>query len=122
MKKGIIVITVIVLGGIFVLAYLMTGSTWNRLGTDTYYVHITEDGTYEEETLDNGDVVVRYDYRLDGYDENGKKQTLQFYTLKNLRHDAYLKIFYKESKGVTSYEEVKKEDVPSAALQLLDAQ
>lgn len=121
MKKGIIAITIVVLGGIFVLAYFMSGSTWNRLGTDAYYVHITEDGTYEEETLDNGDVVVRYDYRLDGYDENGKKQTLQFYALKNLRHDAYLKIFYKESKGVTSYEEVKKEEVPSAALQLLEA-
>ncbi len=49
----------------------------------------------------------------------GKKQKLLFLQTKNLRKGAYLKLYIKEDKGVTSYEEVPEKEVPSKAAEKL---
>ena len=37
---------------------------------------------------------------------------MEFTGSHNLRHDAYLRLVYNDKKGVTSWEEVQKQDIP----------
>lgn len=72
-----------------------------------YYTQI--DNTKIEE-ITNSDM--KYVYTLEGYKENGKKKTLKFKTVRELKEDAFLKIENMEITGVHSWEEVKYEDLP----------
>ncbi|OQR53488.1 YxeA family protein [Bacillus sp. CDB3] len=74
-----------------------------RMGTHPYYVQITTDGQLKDK---------RFEYNLQGFDEEGKEKTMSFTAEKQLRKDAYLKLFYDGDKGVKTWEEVKNEDLP----------
>jgi uncharacterized protein (TIGR01655 family) len=103
----IITVAVLVLligGGYYFINY-------NRIGTETYYTKITKDGVMENEHADS----TRYNYSLPGFTKDGEEKELDFSAIKNLRKGAYLKIYTKPVKGVTSYEEVKKADIPEKA-------
>ncbi|MFE4764556.1 YxeA family protein [Bacillus mycoides] len=90
---------------------VLTGCNLNRLGTDTYYVQITKDGEQLKEKNVNGDTT--YQYTLPGFDKDGEKKEMEFTALKNLRKEAFLLIYYSEEKGVKSWEEVKKDELPT---------
>ncbi len=90
---------------------LLSGCNLNRLGTDTYYVQITKDGEKLKEKNVNGDTT--YEYKLLGFDKDGKEKEMEFTALKNLRKEAFLRIYYSEKKGVKSWEEVKKDELPT---------
>ncbi|WP_088815228.1 MULTISPECIES: YxeA family protein [Listeria] len=98
-----------------VLALLIGGGyyfmNYNHIGADTYYTKITTDGEKENEHAQS----TRYNYSLPGFNEDGEKKELDFSAIKNLRKGAYLKIYTKPIKGVTSYEEVQKADIPKEA-------
>lgn len=54
-----------------------------------------------------------YTYKLVGYNKEGKESELEFFAQKNLRKDAFLLVYYSEEKGIKSWEEVKKDKLPS---------
>ncbi|MGE6258160.1 YxeA family protein [Heyndrickxia sporothermodurans] len=87
----------------------------NRLGADNYYVQIKGPGEKSEDKASNGEIYTSYKYTLSGYDKKGNEKKLTFTANKQLRKDAYLNLFYKEDKGVTSYQEVKFNEIPDKA-------
>ncbi|MBM7645952.1 uncharacterized protein (TIGR01655 family) [Scopulibacillus daqui] len=97
-----------------VFTVLLTGCNFNRLGADQYYVQIKGKG---HKVTDSG--FTRYEYRLPAYDKDGNKKQLEFSAEKQLREGAYLTLYVKEKKGVTSYQEVDKKDVPPKAKEKL---
>lgn len=121
MKKMItviIIVAVIILGLAFALGYYFTN--YNRIGTEDYYVAIEKKGKPVTEKASDGETFTDYEYTLIGYDENGKTKQLKFTAQKNLRIGAYLHIYYKKDKGVTSYEEVTKKELPKKAASQLN--
>lgn len=98
MKKilGLIVIVVairVIVGTNFIV----------NLGATKYYVE-TNSNYIKDGAL--------YLYKIDGYDKEGKKETLDFTTTKVLKTNRFLKL-YKRNNEVKSYEEVKSSDLPT---------
>lgn len=112
MKKIIIlIISVLLLCGIIGGVYYFKNA--NKLGADASYVKITKDPTKGKEISFNNN------YTLPAYDENGKETEVTFSADKELRKGAYLKLYIKEDKGVTSFEEVPEKEVPAKAAEKL---
>ncbi|MGY3777295.1 YxeA family protein [Isobaculum melis] len=115
MKKigWLIAIVVIVVGGYF---------TYKMLTEDDYYTKITIVGEKEIKTTDRGEKIVDYLYELPGFNKDGKEKKLSFYGNKEvpLREEAYLKLKVNGGKGVVSWEEVPKNEVPEKALKELE--
>ncbi|MBC1550665.1 YxeA family protein [Listeria cossartiae] len=112
MKKIVIIITsLVILIGIGFGAYYFKNA--NRLGADVSYVKITKDGEMGKKVSFN------YSYTLPAYDETGKETEVTLSADKNLRKGAYLKIYSKKDKGVTSFEEVAEKEVPTKAAEKL---
>ncbi|MEQ6854995.1 YxeA family protein [Lysinibacillus capsici] len=112
MKKvffGIGALFILFVAGLIVLMTV----DFNRLNKDTYYVHITADGEVEEYKVDSGEIFKMYWYELPTYDKNGEEKTLKFSAHKNLRQDAYLKLYVKKETEVTSFDEVKFHELPA---------
>ena len=61
-----------------------------------------------------------YDYDIKSYQKDGKEKRVTFMADHNLRKEAYLKLTVNSVKGVTSWEEVKKSEVPKEALKKLN--
>ncbi|MCY7779662.1 YxeA family protein [Bacillus haynesii] len=94
---------------------LLSGCNLNRMGTDEYYVHITGNGKEETSKFDDGEEYSVFKYELAGFDEDGQEKTMEFTADKNLRTGAFLRLFYSENKGVKSWEEVEKDEIPGKA-------
>lgn len=86
--------------------------------SDYYYTKIATEGTRITDKDTEGVEHIDYTYKLSGFNEKGKKVELSFRGNKEvpLKKDAYLKVSYSPGKGVTSWEEVKKSQVPKKAL------
>lgn len=113
MKKlliGLVLTVVLIFGGLKIADTVVMG------GTD-YYVQITNDGTKNLEQDNSGNTITRYSYQLTGFDKEGNQKVLDFSAFKDrpLKRDAYLKLTWNQKKGVTSYEEVQKNDLPQKA-------
>ncbi|MEG0385670.1 YxeA family protein [Solibacillus cecembensis] len=118
MKKVYIGIGATLILFIAALVALLTVD-FNRLNKDTYYVQVTIDGELEEFRLDTGEIAESYWYELPSYDESGEEQTLKFSATKNLRKDAFLKLYVKGGKEVSSYDEVQFDEIPTKAQEKL---
>ncbi|WP_429841860.1 YxeA family protein [Brevibacillus sp. FIR094] len=119
MKKTTIIVLSVILALIIGAVFLLQNVNFNRLGAEEYYVQINKEGQKNGVTLDSGEKFTTYDYTLLGYNENGEEKTLTFMAMKELRKDAYLRVFVKEEKGVTSYQEVKLDELPDKAKEKL---
>lgn len=105
MKKIVIlIISLLLLVGIGFGVYYFKNA--NHIGADVSYIKITTDGEKGK------NVSFNYSYTMPAYDEAGKETEVTFSADKNLRKGAYLKLYIKEDKGVTSYEEVLKKKFP----------
>ncbi|GMR67110.1 YxeA family protein [Bacillus sp. MN7755] len=102
MKRYIALFSILV-----VFASLLAGCNLNRMGKDKYYVQITKDG------IETTDKDFKYTYKLTGFDKDGKEKELEFDAPKKLRKDAFLRVYYSDEKGVSSWEEVKKDELPA---------
>jgi uncharacterized protein (TIGR01655 family) len=112
-KTAIILISfLVVLGGAFLF---LQNVNINRLGTDKYYTQIIGEGKKLEERATSGEVYVRYEYTLQAVKEDGEAKTVTFTSQNQLRQQAYLELFIKSDKGVTSYEEIKGDKIPQKA-------
>ena len=114
MKKFLIVVGVLFALGI-VGIFAITKLDFNRMNADNYYLQITEDGIPHDYKLDDGSVMTTYSYQLNATNADGQTIPLEFTAQKNLRKDAYLKMYVKEGDQVSSYDEVKLEDIPQKA-------
>ncbi|MES5952280.1 hypothetical protein CN907_10785 [Bacillus anthracis] len=108
MKKYIALFSILV-----VFASLLVGCDINRMGKDEYYVQITVDGKEYNGKTDNGETYTDYQYKLTGFDKDGKEKELEFKAQKNLRKEAFLRVYNSDKKGVTAWEEVKKDELPA---------
>lgn len=85
---------------------------------DDYYTKVTEDGEHLGKDKIHKDEE-SYAYTFQAYNEAGDPQTIKLNALKNLKHDAYLKIIAKGKNG-KSFEQVNPEEIPAQALEKLD--
>ncbi|MFO1442219.1 YxeA family protein [Bacillus sp. Bva_UNVM-123] len=111
MKKMIIsclIIVAILLSGLVILQKV----NFNRLGADEFYTQIIGEGKKIDDKFDNGEKFVRYEYNLPAFDKEGKQKIFTFTSNKQLRENAYLILFVKDEKGVTSYQEVAEKELP----------
>ncbi|MED0967475.1 YxeA family protein [Bacillus paramycoides] len=108
MKRYIALFSILV-----VFASLLVGCDINRLGKDEYYVQITVDGKEYNGKSSNGEPYKNYEYKLNGFDKEGKEKELEFNAQKNLRKEAFLRVYNSDKKGVTAWEEVKKDELPA---------
>lgn len=118
MKKVLIVIGIIILIGIGSLVYVYQHSYTG----DYYYTKVVNEGEKKIEKIDTGEKIASYDYTLKSVDEKGDSKTLSFSAIdrdKPLKMNAYLKLEYNNIKGVLNWEEVKKEEVPKEAMNVL---
>ncbi|EJS46194.1 TPA: YxeA family protein [Bacillus thuringiensis] len=103
-----------------VFASLLVGCDINRMGKDEYYVQITMDGKEGVSKSMDGKVMGKeYEYTLSGFDKEGKEKELQFMAQKNLRKEAFLRVYHSDKKGVTAWEEVQEDELPKKAKEKL---
>jgi uncharacterized protein (TIGR01655 family) len=114
MKKFLTVIGILFALGV-VGVFAITKIDFNRMNASNYYLQITEDGVQHDTKLDDGSVMTYYSYKLDATNAEGETIPLEFTAHKNLRKDAYLKMYVKNDDQVSSYDEVKLEDIPKKA-------
>lgn len=116
MKKTFGILSILV---VFCLG--MLGTYLYYYSGTTYYTRVTTVGTSSEHTDDSGNVDISYTYQLPSYTEGGDKKTLSFNSFNNkeIRQDAYLKLVVNDRKGVLSWEEVSKDEVPQKAREKL---
>lgn len=112
MKKIYIgIISLLILGGIGITVFYYCYD--KTAVAEQYYVKITKDGE------NNGQKGFAYSYTLPGYDKDGHEEKMSFTADKNLRKDAYLRVYYKKLKGVTTFEEVTLKQIPQKAAKKL---
>ena len=104
-------IIVIVVGA----SYTVLTLDFNRFNKERYYIQITQDGEKIEDRLDNGETMIRYGYKGDAVNDEGKHKELEFSANKQLRKGAYLMLYVNKEDEVTSYDEVSKKDMPKDA-------
>lgn len=90
------------------------GPQIQTIGADEYYVEIQSEG---EANTEQGNT--RYEYEMNGYNEDGEEKNLIFTSNHELRQNAYLRIYVKKDEVIT-YEEVETDDIPNKAQQLLE--
>jgi uncharacterized protein (TIGR01655 family) len=112
MKRSITLLSLLV-----IITTMLVGC--NRMGKDQYYVQITTNGTEKIAKVDN-EKFISYEYNLPGFDKDGNEKEMQFRADKNLRSEAFLRIYYSDKKGVTSWEEVKEDELPAKVKDKLD--
>jgi len=61
-------------------------------------------------------MVKGYEYALSGFD---KENELEFIVQKNLRKEAFLRVYHSEKKGVTAWKEVQEDELPKKAKEKL---
>ncbi|MUG45897.1 YxeA family protein [Paenibacillus woosongensis] len=118
MKKGFIALAVVVIVLVGFVVFIQNVNL-NRIGAEQYYVQINQDGKRIEDKSDSGQKYVSYEYTLEGFDSNGKEKSLTFTASKELRQDAYLRVYVKGN-DVSSYQEVQPSELPGQAKQKLD--
>ncbi|AQR78727.1 YxeA family protein [Paenibacillus larvae] len=106
--------------GIFlVVVVMLTGCDFNRMFKDQAYTQIKGEGK-----LDNQHK--QYEYTLPAYNEKGEEIQLTFskFGEDQFKQGAYLRLYMKDKDGkkvVTSYDEVKKEELPDKVKEKLQA-
>ncbi|EJR80279.1 YxeA family protein [Bacillus cereus group sp. MYBK249-1] len=108
MKRYIVFFSILV-----VFATMLVGCDLNRMGKDEYYVQITVDGTEKNKKFDDGEPFKSFEYKLPAFNKDGNEKEMEFNAMKNLRKEAFLRVYYSDKKGVTAWEEVKKDELPA---------
>jgi len=112
---AIVLMVVLAFGGLRIAdAIVMSG--------EDYYLQITDTGEKKAEKSDSGERMVSYDYTLTGFDKNGQEKEMSFTAFKDrpLIQGAYLKVTWNKKRGVTSYEQIQANEIPTQAKEKLD--
>lgn len=112
--------------GLLIVLAIFIGGSWGAYnyfyGGSPYYTKIVTNGEKERGNTNSGEGYTIYTYNQKAYDEKGaaKTVTLREERDRPLKMNAYLKLSVNPRKGVMAWEEVKKSDVPEAALDKLE--
>lgn len=112
MKKILLVLGIVIVIGACLMMFFFSPDKLtpeNPAGKTVYYTMITDPGLQGE----NG----RYYYELTAYNEKGKEKRLDFSAGKQLKEGAYVQLYHTLIRGVTHWEEVTFEELPSAVQQ-----
>lgn len=112
MKKLFGVIGALILLGVVGMVLLGTIDI-NRIGKSNLYVEVIGPTEIKEEKISSGEIVKSYWYEQKAIDTKGNEIDVEFSAQKELRKGAYLKLYLKKDNTVSSYDEVKWEDIPS---------
>lgn len=97
------------------------GYVWyKKYNGNHYYVQINRDGKISESKGMKGTKYKDYVYSLIGYDKNGKSQALELIESRKLKQGAYLDVLYNKERGVISWVERDKNEIPKEALKKLE--
>ena len=91
-----------------VAIFVVFQKNYNRMNADSYYTQIVGDGKL---LADEDPDYNRYEYTLQAFSAN-KNESFTFTATKQLRKGAYLRLYVKGDKGVSSYEEVAFDKIP----------
>ncbi|SMF88739.1 conserved hypothetical protein TIGR01655 [Paenibacillus uliginis N3/975] len=114
MKKIIISVSVIAVLVIGFLIFIQNVNV-NRIGADEYFVQIKGKGEKLDVKAANGQHFEDYKYTLQAINKEGIEKMMTFTAQKQLREEAFLRLYVKEEKGVTSWQEVTKDELPEKA-------
>ena len=111
MKKllGVLAVLALIGGG----AYLVYQKSY---GGEAYYVKITQDGVTTQDSDSEGRTYTTYNYKLPAVNKRLDKKKIKFTADHNLKKEAYLALTVNKTKGVTSYQEVKKSEIKATIL------
>ncbi|TCK98042.1 uncharacterized protein (TIGR01655 family) [Natranaerovirga hydrolytica] len=109
MKKIFCILAILMLVGSFISCDIQ------RFGKDNVYIEVIEPTDTTEDRLNSGEVITRYIYKQKAFDEEGKSVDVEFSAGKELREGAYLMLYVRNENEVTSYDEVKWDEIPNAA-------
>ncbi|MDZ5608097.1 YxeA family protein [Bacillus pseudomycoides] len=113
MKRYVVLISIMVIFSTMLVGCGNINNMINRTGKDVYYVQLTQEPKKETKRTREGHVVDDYDYSLPGFDEKGIEKKIEFTEHRKLRNDAFLRIYHSDDSGVTSWEEVQIDDLPT---------
>lgn len=107
----------VVFGLVAIIVLIAGNSVWHNSehGGKNLFVKIQEDEKIEMKKSDNGHVT-KYKYSVIGFDEKGKSQEIKLTAQYSLKHYDYLKVVTNKKKGVLSWKEVKKQEIPKNPL------
>lgn len=107
---------------VLILAVSGIGYAWYKssYGGEAYYLQVTTDGKEIEVISDSGIKFKEFNYKINSYQKDGKEKMIAFTADHNLRKSAYLRATFNSTKGVTSWEEIKKSNIPKAALKKIN--
>lgn len=107
-----------VLVGLLIIGLVVGGYVCYKKFTGEHcYVQIIEAGKIGESKGTAGRTYKDYTYSLTGYDKRGKSQNFKLIESRQLRKGAYLDVRYDAKRGVLSWKEIRKSDVPKKALE-----
>lgn len=110
-----------VLFGFLIVGLIFGGYVWYRkFNGNHYYVQINREAKIGEAKGIEGAKFKEYSYFLTGYDKNGKSQTLELIESRKLKQGAYLDVLYNKERGVLSWVERNKGEIPKEALKHLE--
>ena len=81
--------------------------------SDKETIYYTQVDNTKIEEISNPDDNMKYEYKLICYNEKGGKKELKFKTSRELRNEAFLKLGVMPLVGVSAWEEVQYDDLPS---------
>ncbi|MEK3887365.1 YxeA family protein [Bacillus sp. FSL K6-3431] len=110
------VISILLVACVVILATV----DFNRLGKENVYVQVGDPSYTDENKIDSGQIMTTYWYELPAYYDNGSMMEVEFSAQKELKQDAYLKLYIKKENEVTSYDEVSWEEIPKATQEELE--
>lgn len=106
--SGLLGLLVIIIVSAFLTIFLNPDRlTYDNPAGKTIYFTVVENAGVK---VDNDK---RYEYVLDAYDEKGAKKELTFTASKQLREGAYLELYVAPFRGVTYWQEVQADELPS---------
>ncbi|WP_025027867.1 YxeA family protein [Caldalkalibacillus mannanilyticus] len=117
--KKIIIASAVIVAIVFGALVFLQNVNINRLGADEYYTQVEGQGERLEDILSSGEIMVRYEYTLPAFNQAGQQKLLTFTAPKQLQEKAYLVLYVKNEKVVTSYQEVNEQEIPEKAAEKL---
>lgn len=105
------------------LVFTITWFVYNYyFGGKAYYTKIETVGEESTDIASNGEQYKQYIYTQVAFDADGNKTTQKLYEVRDtpLKMNAYLKIKVNAKKGVLSWNEVTKEEVPEKAINQIE--
>ncbi|MBK5493235.1 YxeA family protein [Bacillus sp. TH13] len=116
-KYSIILTTILVLFITLLVSYNLIFSEKKQ-----FYVQITKNGEEGvKKSIDGLAIGKAYIYKLTAFDNNGEEKQLEVRASKNLRKNAFLRVYYSDvEKTVESWEEVTEVKLPLKAKEKLE--